>query len=664
MKKMKQLTTLLAVLFSANVYAQNVGIGTTTPATSALLDINSTSKGILIPRMNQLQRGFISSPTAGLLIYQTDGLAGFYYYDGTLWVPYAKGGNFFLPYSGTASTLGGAEFSITHTTTFGDAAYFNNTAGGLSLTTGTGSNKLNMTGGNTGIGIPAGLLDNPTLGKLVVRGSVGATVAVFDDNAAGISLQSNLPSVGFNEYYNGGSKFLSTGYAGKLAFAIGSGDLGWYASNTSGVADAAMTLNQRLGLSKEGSMFVQGLDAGYIFKDRTSTNYGGWNLYANAGKASLFRYNVGGNTITVDSTGALGLQGITSPTAPLSFPNTTGNKIALWGDATGGHYGLGIQGSLLQMYSSGNNADIAFGYGSSNSFTEQMRIKGTGNVGIGTNSPSLKFEVRNSGFSDGIRVSTNTQNIDITNGIFGGVIGTSTGNAMHVMSSNSIGLSLSTAGLVGIGTLSPTTAGLVVNKIVGNTNAIFGGNSTGVSIQSSYPGIGFNTYYNGGSIMIGNGGAGYIGADPTTGRIIIASTNSNASAGAANALLEKISITTDGTVSMGSSNLNAENNSLGVGYKLKVFGKIISEEVRVQLKAAWPDYVFEKNYKKLSLDELDKYVTANKHLPNIPSAKEIEKDGQHLGEIQRKMLEKIEELSLYVIELKKEIDELKIANRK
>ena len=57
---------------------------------------------------------------------------------------------------------------------------------------------------------------------------------------------------------------------------------------------------------------------------------------------------------------------------------------------------------------------------------------------------------------------------------------------------------------------------------------------------------------------------------------------------------------------------------------------------------------------------METYLKANKHLPNVPSAAEIEKDGQLLGEIQRKMLEKIEELSLYVIELKKEIDALKI----
>jgi hypothetical protein len=115
----------------------------------------------------------------------------------------------------------------------------------------------------------------------------------------------------------------------------------------------------------------------------------------------------------------------------------------------------------------------------------------------------------------------------------------------------------------------------------------------------------------------------------------------------------------DGTVYLGSPNLDAENLALGAGYKLRVFGKIISEEVRVQLKTAWPDYVFEKNYKQLPLDELEKFVNDNKHLPNVPSAKEIEKDGQHLGEIQIKLLEKVEELTLYILELKKEIEAIK-----
>src|SRR5262244_4446708 len=61
------------------------GIGTTTPDASSLLEIKSTSKGLLISRMTQTQRNAIASPATGLLIYQTDKTPGFYYYNGTAW---------------------------------------------------------------------------------------------------------------------------------------------------------------------------------------------------------------------------------------------------------------------------------------------------------------------------------------------------------------------------------------------------------------------------------------------------------------------------------------------------------------------------------------------------------------------------------------------------
>ena len=82
---MKQIFTFLAaVVLTASAFAQ-VGIGTTTPNDSAALDITSTTKGLLIPRMNNAQRQAISSPVAGLMIYQTDGTVGFYYYNGSSW---------------------------------------------------------------------------------------------------------------------------------------------------------------------------------------------------------------------------------------------------------------------------------------------------------------------------------------------------------------------------------------------------------------------------------------------------------------------------------------------------------------------------------------------------------------------------------------------------
>jgi hypothetical protein len=82
---MKQIFTFLAaVLLTASTYGQ-VGIGTTTPAASAALDITSTTQGFLIPRMLAGDRTAIDTPATGLMVYQTDGTAGFYYYNGSSW---------------------------------------------------------------------------------------------------------------------------------------------------------------------------------------------------------------------------------------------------------------------------------------------------------------------------------------------------------------------------------------------------------------------------------------------------------------------------------------------------------------------------------------------------------------------------------------------------
>lgn len=91
-----------------------------------------------------------------------------------------------------------------------------------------------------------------------------------------------------------------------------------------------------------------------------------------------------------------------------------------------------------------------------------------------------------------------------------------------------------------------------------------------------------------------------------------------------------------------------------VGYKLAVGGKIVAEEVVVKLQTAWPDYVFADEYKLLSLLEVERFIKQNKHLPGVPSATQVEADGISLGEMNATLLKKIEELTLYMIELKKE----------
>jgi hypothetical protein len=91
------------------------------------------------------------------------------------------------------------------------------------------------------------------------------------------------------------------------------------------------------------------------------------------------------------------------------------------------------------------------------------------------------------------------------------------------------------------------------------------------------------------------------------------------------------------------------------GYQLTVKGKIMAEEVRVQLQAAWPDYVFEQDYALMPLSELEKEIVEKGHLPGIPAAYTIEKEGVDTGEMQRKMMEKIEELTLHLIDLNKKV---------
>ncbi len=78
----------------------------------------------------------------------------------------------------------------------------------------------------------------------------------------------------------------------------------------------------------------------------------------------------------------------------------------------------------------------------------------------------------------------------------------------------------------------------------------------------------------------------------------------------------------------------------------------------------WADYVFSKYYQLPSLESIAAYIKANKHLPGIPSAAEVEKNGIDLGVNQARLLEKIEQLTLYTIELQKQVESLKTENEK
>lgn len=97
-----------------------------------------------------------------------------------------------------------------------------------------------------------------------------------------------------------------------------------------------------------------------------------------------------------------------------------------------------------------------------------------------------------------------------------------------------------------------------------------------------------------------------------------------------------------------------------IPYKLVVDGKVGVREVFVKATGTWPDFVFDKNYDLMPFEDVVAFYSKHKHLPDMPSCKQIEEDGNYnLGKLQQLQLQKIEELYLYTAQQKTEIDELK-----
>jgi hypothetical protein len=143
-----------------------------------------------------------------------------------------------------------------------------------------------------------------------------------------------------------------------------------------------------------------------------------------------------------------------------------------------------------------------------------------------------------------------------------------------------------------------------------------------------------------------------IADDYTTGKLLI-QTNVDPSSGSVNFLdiRGKVQITRDGSITLTTPG----------DYDLYVAEGILTEKVKVAVRNTgdWSDYVFQKDYKLPSLTQLGKFIEQNKHLPGVPSSEEMVKNGNDLGKTDAKLLEKIEELTLYIIQLNQQLEEQK-----
>lgn len=365
------------------------------------------------------------------------------------------------------------------------------------------------------------------------------------------------------------------------------------------------------------------------------------------------------DVMIIDSTGKVGL-GINNPSAWLDVNNSGGAQLAKFNGGSGMWITLAENGLNRGFIGSfgGNAEDVDFGtYGSNatgklhlaTNGTNRLSIDPSGNIGIGE-LPSSGNRLTVSGGDLVVKETGSVTRVELESDQSTSIEFKKNGIVEHYINSNgtdlvvtrsggfNADLRLNEDGNFGIG------AALVnpVSKlqVYGTADASY--TNHGLMVLGNETGA--NVVYDQNEILARSGG---LEAD-----LFIQNDGGN--------LL--LCAQEGGAVGIGVGSAA----SLPAGSLLAVDGKITCEEVLVKLSQNWPDYVFAEGYKLPELSDVKSFIQENKHLPGIPKASEIEKNGQNLGEMQRLMVEKIEELTLYIIDLKKENDEIKkeLANLK
>lgn len=326
----------------------------------------------------------------------------------------------------------------------------------------------------------------------------------------------------------------------------------------------------------------------------------------------------------------------------------------------------------------------------SSSLSEKMRINEFGDVGIGIPSPVARLHVANDKTGQGdskgnmsinsvltlkphATNSTNMQFAQVNNGNGMGIQVTNHNNTANWdITLNPFG------GKVGVGTTKPRSR-LDLGGSVGAEKGLRVGDYIEINERETINNagvIGFNAIID--KSDVSKFKPAWAGAANASGMVMTMASGgrsdlnfygyqwgTNSFSRSLNEFTKVLHLGTDGKVGVGT-------NTVPNDYKFAVAGKIITTEVKVQLQSGWPDYVFEDTYELPALQEVENHIKIKGHLPNIPSAKEVEKAGGiELGSMNKKLLEKIEELILYTIQqdkqLKKqssEINRLKSQNSK
>ena len=472
------------IFFGLPCIAQNVGIGTTTPAASAQLDVSSTTKGLLIPRMTAAQRDAIANPATGLMIYQTDNAPGLYYNTGTggapAWVLASSvsawsltgnaGTNPAIHFIGTTDNVplvfkvnnqpAGKIDHLLYNTSLGYQSLLSNTTGLYNTAHGAGSLYTNTTGtGNSANGLQA-LMLNVTGNYNTANG----TNALYSNIAGGKATAVGAGAMYFSN--NTLTPFDNTNVAFGFEALRGSTDASANTGNWNTATGYQSLWSNAAGIHNTAS------GHGSLYANATgnfNTANGSYSLYANTTGNNNSAYGFGAlwaNT-TGSSNSASGYQALYLNST--GSYNTANGYAALYNNLTGDRNTANGYGALLTNSTGYNNTSTGFGslyynttgYNNTADGFESLSANITGNRNTASGYRAL-YSNTTGFFNTAVGYSAGINNTDGQNNTF---IGANTSGSSGLTNATAIG----------------------ADALVTQSNSLVLGNNVNVGIGTTYP---------------------------------------------------------------------------------------------------------------------------------------------------------------------------------
>lgn len=596
MKKLLTTACILFVITQIKLSAQtntfpltgSAGVGTLTPNTSSIVEMQSTTQGLLAPRMTKAQRDAIAAPAQGLLIFQTNSTPGFYYYTGAAWTAIStKGANTSL------SNLGGAGTAINQNLT----PNANNT---LDL----GSSLLNW---NEIYVNAIKFMDGST--QTTAGGGGGTYTAGTGINIAGTVISNTGDINAADDVTN------TTNHTGDVTGLYNNLQIGSGAVGTSEIADGTVSSTDILnGTIAAADLSAMGAISGQVMQ------YNG---------ASWIATTPAAGAESDPQVGAITLNKVPKWDGSALITGSIGDEN---GRIAMGDFNTNAKATFRNRLSAFSTEDIAV-YGVDQTISGvTTTIHATGYLGYNTTGLIfLDAPVTHSGVWGNASTTVSSAGVYANN--------SSTGISNYGVVAKSVG-----AGTTNYGIWAKASGASTNYAGFFDGDLVVEGNDQILTVQGTDPYI---------QMVSGAEDVGYLRADGEDIMVALNAGNDDGKLILRTNGVNRMYINDNGDIVMGSTTVVPK-----AGYKLSVDGKVVCEELLVQL-SPWPDYVFKPDYKLASLLEVEQYIQKNNHLPGIPTAAEVESEGLNVGQMQQLMMEKIEELTLYMIDLKKENDILK-----